>query len=191
MNDDRQVSQALARNLKQLRDTQGLSQKQAAARAGIPRPTWGNLESGEANPTLFVLRNVARALGVSLEELLAPPRHSCQLYRSEELRKKTQGDAAVRKLLPEPLAGLEIDRMELPAKGVMIGSPHTPGTREYLTCEQGQIELAAAGEVFLLNPGDVLVFPGDQKHSYRNPGQHPTVAYSVVILVPNTAKAAS
>ena len=62
----------------------------------------------------------------------------------------------------------------------MTGVPHTPGTREYLTCERGAIELAAAGEVWRLEPGDVLVFRGDQKHGYRNPTGETSVAYSVV-----------
>ena len=33
---------------------------------------------------------------------------------------------------------------ELPAGAHMTGIPHTEGTREYLTCEQGRIELAPA-----------------------------------------------
>lgn len=178
------VSENLARNLRHLRGLRGLSQEAASGAAGIPRPTWGNLESGAANPTLQVLLKAARALDVSLEELLAAPRSACRLYRAAELRVSTKGDAAVRRLLPEPLPGLELERLELPAKGVMIGSPHTPGTREYLTCERGAIRLRAAGEAWTLTPGDVMVFPGDQKHSYENPGTAPCVAYSVVVIAP-------
>ncbi|HSB60948.1 MAG TPA: DNA-binding protein, partial [Vicinamibacteria bacterium] len=33
-----------------------------------------------------------------------------------------------------------------------------------------------------LGPGDVLVFRGDQRHSYTNPGARPAVGYSVVLL---------
>ena len=42
--------------------------------------------------------------------------------------------------------------------------------------------LAAAGEVFELGAGDVVVFQGDRRHSYRNPGREPAVGYSVVLL---------
>ena len=62
--------------------------------------------------------------------------------------------------------------------------PHTPGTREYLTCERGEIELTVAGRSFRLGEGDVVVFRGDQRHSYRNPGRVETVAYSVIALAP-------
>jgi mannose-6-phosphate isomerase-like protein (cupin superfamily) len=60
--------------------------------------------------------------------------------------------------------------------------PDTAGTREYLACEAGQLALATGGEVFDLSPGDVVVFQGDQRHSYRNPGRVPAVGYSVVLL---------
>jgi quercetin dioxygenase-like cupin family protein len=77
---------------------------------------------------------------------------------------------------------MEIDRMLLPAGARMNGIPHTPGTTEYLTCESGRIVLVAAGGSFELAPGDVVVFRGDQRHSYANPGDRSAVGYSVVVL---------
>ena len=90
----------------------------------------------------------------------------------------------MRRLLPETIAGLEIDRMELPSGAALAGVPHTPGTREYLTCEQGVVELSAGGTRFVLEPGDVVVFRGDQKHGYRNLSRATSVAYSVVAFAP-------
>ncbi len=66
----------------------------------------------------------------------------------------------------------------------MRGVPHTPGTREYLACEQGSIQLSESGEVWRLEAGDVVVFRGDQNHGYRNPGKSVAVAYSVIALAP-------
>ncbi len=174
----------LGRNIQELREARGLSQQQIARLAAIPRATWANLESGAANPTLGVLVKVARALQVRLEELIEPPHRAGRLYKAASLPARQRGAVTVRKLLPETIAGLELDRMELPAGASMAGIPHTPGTREYLTCERGQIELSAGGSTWVLAPGDVVVFRGDQKHGYRNPGTSPTVAYSVVAFAP-------
>ena len=174
----------LGRNISELRQARGLSQQQIARLADIPRATWANLESGAANPTLAVLVGVAQALQVRLEELIEPPRRSGRLYPVSALPVRKRGDVTVRKLLPETIAGLEIERMELPPGGAMSGIPHTPGTREYLTCERGQVELSAGGERWSLSPGDVVVFRGDQKHGYRNPGSAVAVAYSVVAFAP-------
>ena len=179
-----ELASHLGLNIRQLRQARGQTQAQMAKLCRLPRATWANLESGAANPTLAVLIKVAHALQIRLEELIQPPRRTGRLYRADALRSRTRGPVTVRKLLPETIAGLEIERMELPPRASMAGVPHTAGTREYLTCERGQIELSAGGESFALEPGDVVVFRGDQKHGYRNPGREVAVAYSVVALAP-------
>jgi len=181
---DHQTAQHLGRNVATLREARGQTQQQISRAAGLPRATWANLESGTANPTLAVLIKVAEALQVRLEELIEPPRRVGRLYRAAALPSRTRGLVTIRKLLPETLAGLEIERMHLPARAAMAGVPHTAGTREYLTCERGRIELSAGGESFTLEPGDVVVFRGDQKHGYRNLGTSEAIAYSVVAFAP-------
>ena len=174
----------LAQNVRRLREERGLSQQQMAELSGVPRPTWASLESGSANPTLAVLSKVKLALQVSIEELVGPPRTACQFFPAAEASIRKRGGARVRPLVPESLPGLEIVRMELTPGGSMQGTPHTPGTREYLTCESGVVELAAAGELYRLEAGDALVFRGDQRHTYRNPTRRLAVAVSVVAFAP-------
>ena len=174
----------LADNIKAIREARGLSQQQIAKTAGIPRATWTHLESGAANPTLAVLIKAANALQVRLDELLAAPRSPARHLRAGELPVRQRGDVTVRRLLPESLPGLDLERMSLPPGARMAGVPHTPGTREYLTCERGTVELAVAGERYLLAEGDVVSFRGDQRHAYHNPGKQPAVAYSVIAFAP-------
>ena len=45
-------------------------------------------------------------------------------------------------------------------------------------------ELVASGESFQMHEGDVVVFRGDQRHSYANLGRKVAVGYSVVMLKP-------
>ena len=170
------------RNVKQLREARAATQAQMAKLAGVPRATWANLESGVANPTLAVIDRVATALQVTLEELVAVPRASARRYPREALTVRQRGEVTIHKLLPDPIPGMEIDRLELPPGARMAGVPHTPGTREYLTCESGQIVLVASGERFDLAQGDLVAFHGDQRHSYANPGTKTAVGYSVVVL---------
>jgi len=175
----------LAANARRLREARGLSQQQMARLAGIPRPTWASLESGAANPTLAVLARAAAALQVSIEELIGPPRTAARRFAASEVRVRRRQGARLRPLLPESIPGLEISRMELAPGGHLSGIPHTPGTREYLTCESGRIELVASGERWQLGPGDSLVFRGDQRHGYRNlDATRSAVAISVVCFAP-------
>lgn len=175
----------LAANVRRLREARGLSQQQIAGLAGIPRPTWASLEAGGANPTLAVLTRTAAALQVSIEELIGPPRTAARLFPASEWRGRRRQGAELRPLLPEAIPGLDISRMELDPGGSLAGIPHTPGTREYLTCERGRIELVASGERWELGPGDALVFRGDQRHTYRNlDARRAAVAVSVVCFAP-------
>jgi len=181
------ISARLAANIRHLREARGQTQGQMAKLASIPRATWGHLETGSANPTLVVLDKVATALQVSIEELISAPRAVAKHYPKSALVERLRSDVRIRSLLPDKIAGMEIDRMELPALGQMVGVPHTPGTREYLTCELGEIVLTVAGESYSLSPGDVVVFRGDQKHAYRNPTRSKAVSYSIVVLAPVTS----
>jgi transcriptional regulator with XRE-family HTH domain len=175
----------LAANVRRLREARGLSQLQMARLAGMPRPTWASLESGAANPTLHVLKSAAAALQVSIEELIGPPRTACRHFAARDVPERRRQGARLRQLLPEAIPGLEIARMQLSPGGALSGIPHTPGTREYLYCESGRIELVASGERWELGPGDVLVFRGDQRHGYRNPDlRRSALAISVVCFAP-------
>lgn len=171
----------LAANIRRLRAERQLSQQQLANLSGIPRPTWASLETGGANPTLSVLNKAANAFNVSIEELIGPPRSEFSYIPADKVRQRKKQGAMVRPLIPEAISGLEISRTELQPGGSMIGTPHKTGTREYLTCERGRVELVAAGQHHLLNEGDMLVFRGDQRHSYINPDKRRTsVSFSVV-----------
>jgi XRE family transcriptional regulator, regulator of sulfur utilization len=183
MTDDA-IAGYIAQNVRQLRQSRNLTQEQLARLSGVPRPTWSNLESGAANPTVSVLARVAAALQVPVEELISPPKAQTKLYLADSIPRKQRGGVLIRKLLPDYLQGLELDRLELPPRSHMTGVPHRLGTREYLACESGQVELVVSGEKYELSQGDVVVFRGDQKHSYANKGSKMAVAYSAVVLGP-------
>lgn len=172
----------LGANVRQLRLARGLTQDRVARAAGVPRATWSNLETGLANPTLSVIVRVAAALRVSVEELLAPPRSAARLHRAHTLPVRRPGGAEVRRLLPDPVPGIEIERIALTSGQHMTGVPHTAGTREYLTCERGILVLTVNGERWELQAGDVLSFRGDQRHAYSAAGEEGAVGYSTVIL---------
>jgi transcriptional regulator with XRE-family HTH domain len=181
MND---TSSNLALNVRHLRSARQLSQVQLAKIAGIPRPTLANLESGTANPTLSVLMRLASALQVLIAELVAPPRSSIRHFSVDQLPQRQRGSVHVRKLLPDSARGLDVERMEIPAGAHLVAIPHVRGSREYFSCEQGSIVLTVNEEEVEVLEGDVVVFRGDQRHSYRNPGAETAIGYSVVTMAP-------
>ena len=174
----------LAGSLTQLRELRGWTQAALSKHSGVPRATVATLESGSSNPTLSVLVRLAEALQVTLDELVTPPRAGTRHYPAAQLPCTRRGPVEVRQLLPDPLPGVTVERMAFAPGSRLVGVPHTPGTREYLTCERGRVRLTASGEQTVLEPGDVVVFRGDQRHAYHALDDDPAVAYSVVLPRP-------
>jgi transcriptional regulator with XRE-family HTH domain len=58
--------------IKALREKLGLSQEQAAQKAGFRgRQAWSNIESGQqGNPQLMTIERIAKVLGVKAKDLL-------------------------------------------------------------------------------------------------------------------------
>jgi transcriptional regulator with XRE-family HTH domain len=176
----------LARNLRGLRSTRSWTQQQLAERAGIPRSTVASMESGAGNPSLTNLASVSHALGVGIEELLVRPRTDCLLVRAADLplRQRGGGRVLMTKILPERIRGMEIDRMQLAPGASMAGTPHVTGTKEYFYGLRGCFQVLVSGQIFEVGAGDVLAFPGDQRHSYRNTAADEALAVSIVVPVP-------
>lgn len=178
------IGKNLGANLEYLRKARGLTQDQLAHIAGIPRTTLSHIESGAGNPSLKTLSKLAMALGVHYEELLSAPKPSCHLIRRQDLRQQTrsQGKATKVELLPKPVPGLQFERIELQGHALLVGTPHSKGTREFFTCTKGQVMVRVEGDEYVLDEGDVLAFPGDRKHAYINQQDVPSEGISIVVL---------
>lgn len=178
------ISKNLGANLEYLRKARGLTQDQLTHIADIPRTTLSHIESGAGNPSLKTLSKLATALGVHYEELLSAPKPSCHLIRSHDLRQqvRSQGKATKVELLPKPVPGLQFERIELQGYALLVGTPHSKGTREFFTCTKGCITVRVEGDEYVLDEGDVLAFPGDRKHAYINQQDTLSEGISIVVL---------
>lgn len=63
------MDRRLAKNLRRIREEQGLTQEQLAARAEAKQATISQIESGKTGFTRDSVLRLARALGVDIEEL--------------------------------------------------------------------------------------------------------------------------
>jgi len=64
------ISAKLGQNLKKIRTQKKMSQGDMARVLGVDRGYISNIENGKRNPTLATIDKLAKALGVSVEELL-------------------------------------------------------------------------------------------------------------------------
>lgn len=63
-------SARLGKNLKRIRTRKGTTQGDIVRTLGVSRSFISNIENGKTNPTLSTISKLAKALGVSTNELL-------------------------------------------------------------------------------------------------------------------------
>lgn len=64
------ISSKVGKQISQIRESKGWTKKQLSSYADISTTYIGELEIGKKNPTIVVLEKIAKALGVSISELL-------------------------------------------------------------------------------------------------------------------------
>ncbi|MBL4808294.1 MAG: helix-turn-helix transcriptional regulator, partial [Rhodobacteraceae bacterium] len=70
MNSDHNISERLAKRLKETRKGKGLSLEATAKLSGVSRSMLSQIERGESSPTVATLWNLTRALQVDFAGLL-------------------------------------------------------------------------------------------------------------------------
>ena len=63
-------SKKLGKNLKIIRTAKGITQGDISRKLGFGRGYVSNIENGKTNPTLSTIAKLAKAIGVSVDELL-------------------------------------------------------------------------------------------------------------------------
>jgi XRE family aerobic/anaerobic benzoate catabolism transcriptional regulator len=64
---------AMGRKVREIRERGGMARKVLSQKAGVSERYLAQLEAGEGNASVLLLRNVARALGMPVAELIDPP----------------------------------------------------------------------------------------------------------------------
>ena len=85
--------QRFGKQLQRLRTRRGLTQEQLAVTAGLPRTFLTRLELGQHDPSLSTLVRLAKALRVSVTELLGESVSASQWWQVGEARFATREDA--------------------------------------------------------------------------------------------------
>lgn len=170
----------VGRNLRRLRAVEEMSQTELAVRSGLSRRTIINIEAGEANPSLSGLDHLARALGVSLVDLVAAPAST----RSNVNEVAWRGDAAesLAVLLGAAPARREAEIWEwtLALGERYDAEPDASGCHAMIYVATGALRIDRQDGSDDLATGGHCVFPSDQHFSYINIGKTPVRFVRVV-----------
>jgi len=181
-----QLGRIIGENLRRLRSDGGLSLDALARSSGVSKSRLGQIERGEANPSVTTVWQIANALRVEFSALVTAPRASSVVARRDDVEPVTSDDGLYRTyaLFPfDPALGHELFLSELDPGGHLHADPHPDGTWETVVVSNGTLTLETAGETHTLGPGDAIRFKADNAHEYANPGAE-TAVLEITIAYP-------
>lgn len=85
------MSEKFAETLKKMRKERGLSQEELAERLGTSKQVISRYESGQRIPKISMAYQLAKVLGVSLEELNGQTRTPAHIYEGTQIAARTSG----------------------------------------------------------------------------------------------------
>ena len=183
------VSSRFGARVRAARSQQGLTLDGLASAAGISRATLSNLERGEHSPSLNAATDVARALGVSLAQLLGEEerRPTVTIPAGERLVFRDERTGIDRQLLSPAFAGRGIEwiRVTLPPGTATDDlQPYHPAIDKYVLVEAGSLRMVVGAVSHLLEAGDAFYFRADVVHRFENTGDASCIYLAVLDYAP-------
>jgi|UniRef100_UPI0037832BCC transcriptional regulator with XRE-family HTH domain len=181
------INENLGKRVKKLRGDRGWSLEELASASGVSRSMLSEIEREKANPTLTVTFRIARAFGLTLQELIESAEASAskiQVIRASDRAQVFRSDKQheIRTLSPLNLEkDVEFYEVRLRPGGALRSQPHFEGTREFLTVEEGSVRIESDQDTDELTKGDSGTYRADVAHAIVNTGKAAALVFLVVI----------
>ncbi|MFN2197638.1 MAG: helix-turn-helix domain-containing protein [Anaerolineales bacterium] len=182
-NDDDAISVDVGERLRALRTQRRLSLRALAHKSGLSANALSNIERGQTSATVSTLYKVADALGVSITAFFDNEEKGQEIvFRKASERVRVPFSRG----LWEGLGGESFNgrvepfvlTLESGANSGPFGIVHSG--HEFVICLRGQLEYHVKNRVYVLDPGDSLLFAAQLPHRWRNPGN--TVTNALFLL---------
>lgn len=166
-----QLNSNIAANLRKIRLARGYSLDVVAEQTGVSKSMLGQIERGEANPTVGTIGKIVSGLRVELRDLLDNPMQEVYPIQKKLLipSKEAPGAYKVYTYFPyEKERNFEIYVIEIQPGAKYYSGSHGEQTREYIVVEEGVLRLIVGECCYTVMTGDAIRFDTDKEHEYRN-----------------------
>src|ERR1700727_3158500 len=162
-------NQRIAAWIRTFRLRRNLTLAQLSELSGVSIGHLSRLENGSRTPTVRLLLQLARALGVSVGALVGETTHQNTVYVSRGVDRRTieAGDSSLQSLSDPALRWLQA--VELPLLPGRVGEPASHPGEEWIYVLAGVIDVDVNGSTSSLAEGDAVHFRADVPHSLHNP----------------------
>jgi transcriptional regulator with XRE-family HTH domain len=169
--------------LRELREERNISMRGLATKSGLSANALSMIERGKTSPSVSTLYKLAEGMGVNITAFFGQPleRQPIVFMKAAERPR-----VSFQRGVWEDLGGVNfIGHMEPFVLTLENGGGSGTNTmlhsgHEFVFCLRGSLEYQVENQVFLLEPGDSLIFSARLRHRWRNTGN--TVVNALIIL---------
>jgi len=182
-NDNEMLTIDVGGRLRQLRQERGKSMRALARASGLSTNALSMIERARTSPSVSTLYKIAEALEVPITAFFRaePPKQDIVHRKSSQRNRVNFPNGKWEGLGGESFIGYVEPFMltlEPGASSGPFGMLHTG--HEFVMCLSGQLEYEVEDQIFLLEPGDSLIFAAQLRHRWHNPGDGMTTAVFVL-----------
>lgn len=164
-----QSIEAIATNLRHIRDNRSLSLDQLSELTGVSKSMLRQIETGKSSPTIATIWKIANGLRVSFTTLLRQPTLQAEVrsFRGEKPLTTESKHYRLFPLIPfEPQQSFETYYVEIDPGTVFSGEPHEGHVYEYVFVTMGKLKILVGNKAFEVNQNEFLQFQANCPHEY-------------------------
>lgn len=165
------LNASIAANLKRIRAERQISLDKLSELTGVSKSMLGQIERGEASPTMTTLWKIANGLKVSFTTLIEPGEPANQLVDVSDINILVADNGRFT-VMPffsvNEQRDFEMYSVNIKPGGRRVSEAHFQGTQEYLLVFSGTVEIVLDGAPFAVKTGQAFRFDASVPHDYVN-----------------------
>lgn len=181
--DKEAISVDVGQRLRELREARRISMRELARRSSLSANALSMIERNLTSPSVSTLNKLASALEIPITTFFRQEPEKTQIVfkKASERNRVPFMRGLWEGLGGESFVG-KVEAFMLTLENGGSSGPHgmLHTGHEFVFCLRGTLEYEVAGEIFLLESGDSLMFASQLIHRWRNPGK--TVANAIIVI---------
>lgn len=178
---------AISSNLKNIRESRGLSLDQLAELTGVSKSMLRQLEMGKSSPTITTMWKIANGLRISFTALMMEQEDHAEVqsFTGNKPLVSEKGHCRIYPIIPfSPQHSFETYYFELDPNTTFNGEPHNGSLFEYVFVTQGVLEVLIKDKPHRIKSGEYIKFRTDRNHLYRCISEIPVTAIMQLSYMP-------
>lgn len=180
------INIAIGGNIRKLRMARSMTLGDLAEISGVSKSMLGQIERGDANPTISTIWKIANGLKVSFSSMISLINENHDVIDKHDVAIMRSDDGLLENIPFFPFsAGRNFEMFEiiLQPNGYLDGDNHPPKTKEFIIVFSGTLIIENDGQTHIIRPDQAYQFIADVPHRYSNIGSEET-KFALVLFYP-------